>query len=70
MPCMYQRSVESMVGMGFPDWMAKGVAELLKLGDAASPAVVFKHTDLPMLLGHSPTSFTKWAGGVADAFKA
>ena len=70
MPCMYQRSVESMVGMGFPDWMAKGVAELLKLGDAASPAAVFKHTDLTMLLGHSPTSFTTWADGVADALKA
>ena len=58
-----------MVGMGFPAWMAIGIAELSKLGDAASPAAVFKHTDLTMLLGHSPTSFATLDGGVADVVK-
>jgi uncharacterized protein YbjT (DUF2867 family) len=64
----YTAAEESMVGMGFPVWMAKGVLELLQLVD--SGAGVYDARDLTKLLGCAPTSFGAWAHSVAGGFKA
>ena len=65
----YPAASESMIGMGFPAWMVKGLLELMKLVDSNSPAAIGDTTDLEALLGHAPTSFETWAASVAGGFK-
>jgi len=65
----YPAATESMMGMGFPEIMANGMAELMKIIDDGN-AAVFAHSDLESLLGKAPTKFAAWVSGVAGAFKA
>ena len=65
----YPAALEAMVGLGFPEWQAKGVCELLRLVDSESPAAVNDTADLTKLLGGPPTTFEKWVASVAGGFK-
>lgn len=66
----YAAALQSMVGLGFPEWMAKGVCELLQLVDSGDAAATPSSRELAALLGRAPTSFVAWVGPVAGAFKA
>ena len=66
----YAAALQSMVGLGFPEWMAKGVCELLQLVDSGDAAATPSSRELAALLGRAPTSFAAWVGPVAGAFKA
>ena len=66
----YDAAVQSMVGMGFPEWAAKGICELLQLIDAGDPAATQSSRELQTLLGRAPTTFAGWLAPVAGAFKA
>lgn len=66
----YAAAVEAMVGMGFPEWQAKGVCDLLKLGDSGDPAATPSSRELETILGRAPTTFDGWVAPVAGAFKA
>lgn len=66
----YPDALSAMVGMGFPEWQAKGSCELMQLCDAGDKAAVLPTHELQALLGRAPTTFDAWASGVADAFKA
>ena len=66
----YAAALESMVGMGFPAWMAGGICDLMKLVDTGSPAAVCDSAALEALLGRSPTTFEQWLSPVAGGFKA
>lgn len=64
----YVAAVDAMVGLGFPKWMASGIAELMKLIDDGSPAAILSTDDLKNLLGRKPTSFKEWIMSVGPAF--
>lgn len=66
----YPTAIDAMVGVGFPKWMAVGVAELMKLIDDGSRAAILPVDDLRNLLGRKPTSFEEWTKSVVATFRS
>ena len=64
----YEGALAAFVQVGFPEWQAKGVIELLhQLDDGAA---YYRSTgDFEAIVGHGPTTIQQWAQQVGPAFK-
>ena len=51
----YDACKQSFVGMGFPEWQADGVIELMKAVNDGAAWTKLPHTDTEKLLGRAPT---------------
>jgi uncharacterized protein YbjT (DUF2867 family) len=62
----HEASLESMVGMGFPEWIAKGYGELM---EGFSQGFADRATDnVATLTGHPARSFEQFAHDYAQVF--
>lgn len=62
----HEASLESMVGMGFPEWIARGYGELM---EGFSEGFANRVTDnVPTLTGHPARSFEQYATDFAQVY--